>query len=331
MEIGKIPNEILQRIAFNNTGSDRKDVLVGAGIGEDNAIMDFGDEICVISTDPITGATKDIGKLAITISCNDVASSGAEPIGVLITILAPPKTTEQDIRSIMEEADAASRELNIEIMGGHTEVTDAVTRMVISTTVVGKQPKKNMIDPSKTKVGDKVLISKHVGIEGTSIIAKELGDYLEDKMDRSKIEMAKAMGDSISVLKEGLICGEIGVRYMHDITEGGVLGAIWEGAMAVDMGIRIHKDLIPIKEITEEISSILDIDPYRLISSGSMMIVAEESKVGIIEDSLAREDIDVTVIGEVIEDGIFIEEDGIEREIEAPGSDELYRALSILE
>ena len=283
MEIGKVPNEILQKVVFNNTGVDREDVLVGAGIGEDNAIMDFGDEVCVISTDPITGATKDIGRLAISISCNDVASSGAEPIGVLMTILAPPGTTEKDIELVMKESGEAARELNIEIIGGHTEVTDAVTRMVISTTVVGRQLKKNMIDSSKTKVGDKVLISKYAGIEGTSIIAKELKGYLEGRMDSKSIEMAQAMGDSISVIREGLICGEVGVRYMHDITEGGVLGAAWEGAVAVGMGMKIYKDLIPMKEVTKQISSILGIDPYRLISSGSMLIVAEESKVKIIE------------------------------------------------
>ncbi len=106
---------------------------------------------------------------------------GAEPIGALLTILAPPNTTKEDIEIIMKEAGVASKELNIEIMGGHTEITDAVNRVVISTTVVGKQKKKNMIDINKVSIGDKVLITKYAAIEGTSIIAKELEDYLEDK------------------------------------------------------------------------------------------------------------------------------------------------------
>ncbi|NLJ98877.1 MAG: AIR synthase [Tissierellia bacterium] len=330
MEIGKLPNEVLKKIVFENISNRRKDILVGAAIGEDNAIIDFGDEVCIMSTDPITGATKDIGKLAIYISCNDVASSGAEPIGALLTILAPPETTEKDIELVMREAGKASKELNIEIMGGHTEITDAVTRMVISTTVVGKQLKKNMIDSKTTQVGDKVLISKYAGIEGTSIIAKELESYLENKMDKENIKAAQDMGDSISVIKEGTICGEIGVKYMHDITEGGVLGAIWEGAMAVNKGMKVYKDLIPMKEVTKEISSILGIDPYRLISSGSMLIVTAEDKVKTIKDRLAKEDIEITVIGEIIEEGIFIEENGETKEIQAPASDELYRALSIL-
>ena len=327
MEIGKLPNDVLEKIVFDNIKNKRKEVLVGSSIGEDNAIIDFGEEVCVMSTDPITGATKDIGKLAIHISCNDVASSGAEPIGVLLTILAPPNTTEEDIKLIMNEAGEASRELNVEIMGGHTEITDAVNRMVISTTVVGKQKKKDMIDTSKVSRGDKVLITKYAAIEGTSILAKELEDYLENKLDKDKIMEAQNMGELVSVVKEGIILGEIGVNYMHDITEGGILGAVWEGAIAVNKGMKIYENLIPIKEVTKEIASILDIDPYRLISSGSMLVIAKEEKIPEIQRKLSEEGINITVIGEIIDEGIYMDENGRLEEILPPGSDELYKAL----
>lgn len=327
MEIGKLPNEVLERIVFDNIKNKREEILVGSGIGEDNAIIDFGEDVCIMSTDPITGATKGIGKLAIYISCNDVASSGAEPIGALLTILAPPSTTEKDIELIMKEAGEASKELNIEIMGGHTEVTDAVNRVVISTTVVGKQKKKNMLDINKINVGDKVLITKYAAIEGTSIISKELEDYLKGKLTEEEIVEAQNMGELVSVVKEGTILGEIGVNYMHDITEGGILGAVWEGAIAIDKGIKVYEELIPMKEITKKMSSILDIDPYRLISSGSMLVIAKEDKIPEIKKKLGAENINISIIGEVIEKGVFIEKNGLAEEIPSPGSDELYRAL----
>jgi len=327
MEIGKLPNEELEKIVFQNIKNKREEILVGSGIGEDNAIIDFGEEVCIMSTDPITGATKGIGKLAIYISCNDVASSGAEPIGALLTILAPPNTTKEDIEIIMKEAGVASKELNIEIMGGHTEITDAVNRVVISTTVVGKQKKKNMIDINKVSIGDKVLITKYAAIEGTSIIAKELEDYLEDKIGRDKVIEAQNMGELVSVVKEGILLGEIGVNYMHDITEGGILGAVWEGAVATNKGIKIYENLIPMKEVTREIASLLNIDPYKLISSGSMLVIAKEDKIPEIKEKLAEENINITVIGEVIEKGILIEKNGVVEEIPSPGSDELYKAL----
>lgn len=331
MKIGKLPNETLKSLVFDNIKKKRDEVLVGSAIGMDNAIIDFDDTVCVLSTDPITGATKDIGRLAIHISCNDVASSGAEPIGVLLTILAPPNTTEEDIHHIMKEAGEVSRELNVEIMGGHTEVTDAVNRIVISTTVVGKQKKENMLDLKAIDLGHKVLMTKYAGIEGTSILAKELESYLKDKMANQKIKEAQHMGEFISVVKEGIICGDIGVNYMHDITEGGVLGAVWEGAVAIDKGIKIYEDLIPMKEVTKEIADIFDIDPYRLISSGSMLIIAAEEKIPLMEKELGKVGIKITTIGEVIKEGIYIEKDGNIVDIEPPGSDELYKALSILD
>jgi hydrogenase expression/formation protein HypE len=331
VEIGKLPNDVLEKIVFANIKNKRKEVLVRAAIGEDNAIIDFGKEVCVMSTDPITGATKDVGKLAIHISCNDVASSGAEPIAVLMTIMAPPTATEIDIENIMREAGQAAKELNVEIVGGHTEITDAVNRVVISTTVIGKQLKERLPDYKEIEVGDKVLITKYAGIEGTSIIAKELENTLIDKIGKEKVEEAKAMDNMISVVKDGVLCGKIGVNYMHDITEGGILGAVWEASKATNKGIKIYEDLIPIKEVTKEISEILNIDPYRLISSGSMLIIGKENKVESLQDMLGIEGIKVTVIGEIIEDGIILETKNKDIKVEPPTSDELYKALSFNE
>lgn len=328
MEIGKLPNHLLEEIVFKNIKNKRKEVLMGAAIGQDNAIIDFGDEICAVSTDPITGTTKRIGKLAVYISCNDVSSSGAEPIGVLLTILAPPDTTVEEIETIMKEAGEASKELNVEIIGGHTEITDAVNRIVVSSTVIGKQKKENMIDSKKAKVGDKILMTKYAGIEGTTILAKELKEYLLDKIGEEKIEEARNMYKHISVMREGIICGKVGVKYMHDITEGGVLGAVWEAALAIGKGIKIYEDRIPMKDVTKEIASILDINPYRLISSGSMIIIADKDKVSVLQEKLEEEGIKVTEIGEVIEEGIYLEKNGETMEILPPSSDELYKALS---
>lgn len=330
MEIGKLPNDVLEKIIISNIKNKRKEVLVKAAVGEDNAIIDFGEEVCVMSTDPITGATKDIGKLAIHISCNDVASSGAEPIGVLLTILAPPNTTEEDIEKIMRDAGQASEEINIEIMGGHTEITDAVNRIIINTTVVGKQLKNKLPDYKEIEIGDKVLITKYAGIEGTSIIAKELEDILIDKIGEEKLKIAQDMDSMLSVVKEGRICGELEVNYMHDITEGGIFGAVWEATKAIGKGIKINKDLIPVKDITKEIMDILDIDIYRLISSGSMLIIAKEEKLKEIYEELDKMDIKISVIGEIIDEGVRLEKDGREFEVDPPDSDELYKALSLL-
>lgn len=325
MEIGKLPNDLLEKIVLKNIENKRKEVLTRSGIGEDTAILDFENDLFVISTDPITGATKGIGSLAVHISCNDVATAGAEPVAVLLTILAPANTTSEDIENIMKEAGEASKEIDVEIVGGHTEITDAVNRVVINTTVIGKQSKKNLPKMNEIKIGDKILITKYIGIEGTSIIAKELEERLIKSLGKYKVDMAKDMGNMISVVKEGKLSSEIGVKYMHDITEGGVYGALWEASKAIGKGIRVKKDSIPVKEITKEIGDLLNIDIYRLISSGSMLVIGEEEKINKIQQELYKLKINSTVIGEVIEEGVILEKEG---SISPPESDELYRALS---
>ena len=327
MEIGKVPNDVLEKIVFSNIKNKRKEVLIEAGIGKDCAVIDYGEYACIVSTDPITGASKNLGSLAINVSCNDIASSGAEPIGALMTILIPPSATEEDLECIMRQAGEEAEKLNIEIVGGHTEVTDAVNKIIISTTVIGKQLTDKVIDPKKVKLGDKIVITKTAGIEGTAIIAHELYEELEGKISKELLEHAKTLSEKISVVKEGLIGGKIGANYMHDITEGGVLGAIWEASYATEKGVFVHKDLIPIERSTFEISKVLNIDPYRLISSGSMLMIVSDDNLNKLSTELKSEDIDFAVIGEVVESGITIEIDGEKSNIDPPGGDELYKVI----
>ena len=327
MEIGKVPNELLEKIVFSNIKFKREEVLVSAAIGEDNGIIDFGEYVCVVSTDPITGTTKDIGRLAVHISCNDVSTSGAEPIGILLTILCPPETTEQDLEIIMRDASKAAAEINVEIIGGHTEVTDSVNRVIISTTVIGKQLKSKLPNYDDIKIGDKIVITKYSGIEGTSIIAKELEDKLKGIIGEERLDAAKKMDSMLSVVKEGIAAGKHNAKYMHDITEGGVYGAAWEASVATKKGILIYENQIPFMDITLEIASILNINPYRLISSGSMLMIIGEEDLRLLQQELNQYNIKATAIGEIIEDGIYLIKDGVKSEITPPESDELYKAL----
>ena len=327
MEIGKVSNEILEKIVFANIKNKRDEVLVSAAIGEDNGVIDFGEYVAVVSTDPVTGATKGLGRLAVHVSCNDISTSGGEPIAVLLTILCPPGTTEESLEIIMEDAARAASEINVEIIGGHTEVTDSVNRTLISSTVIGKLEKSAMPDHGSISVGDKLVLSKYIGIEGTSILANELDEKLEEYLDKEKLDEARNMSKDLSVVKEGVMAGKYNAKYMHDITEGGVYGAVWEASKAINRGIRIDKASIPIKDITVDISNLLDINPYRLISSGSMLMVLDEKNYNELKVDLKKEDIELNIIGEIIEEGIYVKDGDRISEISPPESDELYRAL----
>lgn len=323
MEIGKLPNELLESLVLNLIKNKRKDVITRGAVGEDCAVVDFGKYACVLSTDPITGAAKNIGKLAIHISANDIASNGAEPIGILLTILAPPNTKEEEIKEIMKDATDVANELNIEIIGGHTEITSAVNRIVINSTAIGKQLKEKVLDASKVKEGYKVILTKKIAIEGTSIIAHDLEERLKKDIDDELINEAKALIEDISVVKEGMIAGEIGVDYMHDITEGGLFGAIHEASSAINKGIRIYKDEIKLEKSTEVICDKLNIDPYRLIASGSLIIITEDKNADLLLDKFKKESIEANIIGEVINSGVFMDQE----KINPPESDELYKVV----
>ena len=145
MRQGKLTNEELEKVILSNIQPQNPDVLVGAAVGEDCAAIRFGDEACVLSTDPITAAESHVGQLAVQVSLNDVASAGAEPVGVLMTLLAPPQAGIEQIEQVILEASEEARAHGLDIVGGHTEITDAVTRIVVSTTVIGRTKLENMV------------------------------------------------------------------------------------------------------------------------------------------------------------------------------------------
>lgn len=326
MQPGKLPNELLAEIVFSNIRVKRDEVLVFPKIGMDCGVVDFGENVCVISTDPITGTASDIGWLGVHVACNDVIAAGVEPLGLMITILAPPGTTDSELYEIMNQADKASSELNVAIVGGHTEITNAVTRTVLSTTAIGKAKKSKVMGMLNAQNGDYIIMTKTAGLEGTSIIAKERENELKGSVDPDVIQRAKDMIKEISVLKEGKIASDIGVSRMHDATEGGVLGALWEMAEASGLGIEVYGDKIPVAEETKIICDYLKINPLRLISSGCLLIATSDKKI--IINELKKEGIKATVVGRIIKKGRYVKSGTMKFPLEPPKSDELYKVIS---
>lgn len=323
MEIGKIPNDVLKKSIISKINIKNKDVLVGPGIGEDCAVIDFGEDVCVLTTDPITAAASNAGTLGVHICCNDIASAGVRPLGVMVTVLAPPSAELEDIAKVMEEVNEACSELGIDVLGGHTEVTDGVNRLIISITAIGKGRKNEFVTTGGARINDDIVVTGFAGLEGTAILSNDYGDYLRKSLGDNTIDMAQSLLKNISVVKVGLLASSFGVNAMHDATEGGILGAIWEVAEASDLGVYINKKDIPIKKETIEICGALKIDPYKLISSGSMIIAASDGYA--LSNYLGSHGIDAKVVGKIKESGMIINVNGIEEIISPPESDEIYK------
>lgn len=325
MEIGKVPENILKRAVFKQLHHRRPEVLLHPGVGEDCSAVEVGeDEALVFSTDPITGTDKGIGTLAVHITANDLASSGAEPIGILTSIILPEYTEEPDLRRIMMEIEGACNELSIEVMGGHTEVSDVVKRPVITVTGVGKVKKDKLISTGGLRTGDELVMTKWAGIEGTSIIAAEKEDILKKTLPKELIDEAVSYKKLLSVVPEARIAAECGATAMHDVTEGGIFGALWEIGAASGVGITADLRKIPIKQETIEICEVFDINPYMLISSGSMLIGCPQGNL--LVEKLMENGINAVVIGRATAGNDRIVVNGDETRYLGPaGSDELYK------
>lgn len=327
MKVGKLPESILKRSVFKQLHTKREEVLLGAGVGEDCAAMKLdSDEIFVISTDPITGTAKDIGDLAVQITVNDLASAGAEPIGVMLTILLPEDATEEELKHVMAQVESACEKNRIQVMGGHTEVTRVVSQIVLSVTGVGKAKEDRLISTADVLPDMDILVTKWVGIEGTAILAKEKEQELSARYTKPFLEAAKGLDRYLSVLPEAATAVKSGVAAMHDVTEGGIFGALWEMAEASGVGLEIDLKKIPLKQETVEICEYFGISPYELISSGSMLMAAKDGNRLVME--LQKEGIPAVIIGKATagRDRILRNEDEC-RYLEPPKTDELYKVL----
>lgn len=323
MKVGKLEWKDLKSIIDKNRAVRRSDVRIRSGIGEDCSVINFGDKECVISTDPITGASLNSGRLAVHINCNDIASCGIEPIGLLVTILLPEGSSLDDVNKLMTEISEEATRLNIEILGGHTEVTSAVNKIVISCTAIGKGEKGKAISTSGAKEDDDIIVTKYLCLEGTSIIANDYENKLKGILTLEEINEAKDYIRQISVVKEGILSGGFGVHSMHDITEGGILGALWEIAEASKVGFRVYNDKLPLTKITQKICNHYLINPLKLISSGSMLITTPRGNE--LVDILKNNGINACVVGRITKQGYKLICSGKEKEIDAPGRDELFR------
>lgn len=325
MKVGKIPETVLKRSVFKQIKHRRDEILVRPGVGEDCSVVGVSpDEVIVLSTDPITGTMNDIGKLAVHITANDIVSSGADMIGIMLTIILPDGARESDLREMMMEIESVCAELNIEVIGGHTEVSEAVNQPIITVTGVGKMSKQDVIKTAGLIPGQEIVMTKWAGLEGTAIIAKAKEEELVSKYTRDFIGEAKNFINYISVVKEAKIGKELGVTSMHDVTEGGIFGALWEVAAASNVGLEIDLKNIPLRQETVEICEFFDLNPYLLISSGSMLMSTDKGNELVRE--LERAGIKATILGKVTKghERIIINEDEI-RYLEPPKSDELYK------
>jgi hydrogenase expression/formation protein HypE len=329
---GKIPIDILKEVVFKNLGTARREVVVGPTAGVDCAVLDCGDKNVIVSMDPITGAVERIGWLSVNVNANDVATFGVEPAFLFSCLMLPEGADRSMVEAISFQMNEAAKELGMAIVGGHCESTPKLTHPIVVCCAMGITEKGQYVTAAGAKAGDKLILTKSAGIEGTAILASDREAELKQTLSAAMLKNAKNFYSQISVVKDALTaCRSGGVHAMHDPTEGGVAGGIHEMADAAGLGIKVFPERIAVQPETEKICHFFKVDPLQLIGSGALLIAAEAEKADGIIASLNHKQIQAATIGEFLADPskrVLEGKSGKLQMLPRPKSDHLWRALT---
>jgi len=327
--LGKVPNDLLKKVVFKLTGAQSPRVLSGPAVGEDAAVIDYDDRLLVVKSDPITGAEKNVGWLAVHINANDIAVRGARPLFYLSIIMLPEKFDGKTLQDICEGIDSAAKELGVTVVGGHTEVTSAVSRPVLSGTMIGETPRNKIILTSGAKVGDTIIATKSIALEGTAILASDRYDQLRRSIDTKLLRRAQEFIKRISVVREALGAAETGfINCMKDPTEGGLLQALNEIGEASKVGYSIDEGLVPVEPETREICEALRVDPLKLISSGMLIVTVPKEKEENVVKRIREVGVKATKIGTIVGESRNLKLiSGETKTVEKTVKEELWKAL----
>jgi hydrogenase maturation factor len=326
---GKIPHRILGDLLSSLTPAGRE-VVVGPALGEDACAIDTGEDLLVASADPITFTQHDIGYYAVNVNANDVATMGARPRWFVAVLLLPPGVGRQRLVGIFDEVDRTCRSLGIRVCGGHTEITSAVRRPVIAGAMLGTVPRRRLVRPERAKAGDRVLLTKSLAVEGTSIIERERRREVVEILGRKGAAQARRLlfKPGISVVAEALCAaGTAPVHAMHDPTEGGLLWGLKELAQVTGLGIEVDLDRVPIFESTRAVCDHFGLNPLGLIASGSLLIVVSRRSAPKVSRAIRALGIECTDIGVMGGRGLRAKRGGRRVPLPALRGDEIAKIL----
>lgn len=331
LPLGKIPPRPLIEIIFRHLGARRSDVVLGPSHGEDAAIIRAGKELLAFSCDPISGALNRIGSLSVRVTTNDVATRGVRPTWFLSCIMLPERSGERVLRTICGQMGKAARKIGVAIIGGHSEVTPGLDHPLIIGFAAGLVGRRGYVTCGDARPGAKVIMTKSAGIEGTAILAADRRELLTRAFGNGLVKRASKFFRMTSIVEDAITAFNHGtVQAMHDPTEGGTAGGLNELANASKTGFRVYESEIRIAPETEKICDFFGVNPLRLVSSGSLLIVASEASAEGIVSQLKRRRIEATVIGELLSDQskrILVRRDGKEEKLPLPYADDLWTAL----
>ena len=333
LPVGKLAPEHLRSLLSHLPKQDPR-LLVGPKIGEDAAVIEAGDRYLVVTTDPITFATDHIGRYSVHVNANDIAVLGARPLWFFVVMLLPENRTKPELaETIMTDIRITCEELGVTLGGGHTEITQGLDRPILVGQMLGEVAPTNLVRKTRVAIGDLVLLTRGVAIEGTAILAREKSERLRRRVDADLLTRAARFlsEPGISVVSAALAAANVGqvVHGMHDPTEGGLATGLFELVVAAGLGLRVIREHIPVFPETNAICSALALDPLKLIASGALLIAVAPDGADSVLTAIEAAGVPAAVIGEVrpSSEGVTMVTNGTAEPLVPAVQDEVARAF----
>lgn len=352
MKVGKVSESVLKRSVLKPIKKRRNEVLSGTGVGADCAIFAFAPgEVCVtcmqeamilwsgsVSKAEAVGENfahsaeenekqdrtpaKTLEQLIVK-TLNNLATVGAEPVGIQLTLLLPTYIEEPELKGIMQEAESLAEKYDLQIMGGQTRITELVSAPLAVITGYGKAEAGQAPLPG-AKPGMDVVVSKWIGLEGTAMLAGEYKKGLLSRYPAYLVEEAADFHRYLSVLPEAAVAAKAGVSAMHDASEGGIFAALWELAEAAGAGLTVDMKKLPLRQETVEVCEYCNRNPYELLSGGCLVMAASDGQV--LVEALEQAGIPAALVGRLTDskDRILLNGEEV-RYMDRPRTDEIYK------
>jgi hydrogenase maturation factor len=334
VDAGKLPNDILSELLAKVRRQDPR-VVLGPGIGRDAAVIDTGGpRLLVAKSDPITFATDLIGWYAVHVNANDLACMGARPSWFLATILLPEGASPELARSIFDQIQAACAELAIELVGGHTEITQRLERPIVAGALLGEVERDRLVSPGGARAGDALILTKGIAIEGTALLAREAAPTLERLgVPAETVQEAQRylFQPGLSVQREAMAaCQAVAVHAMHDPTEGGLATALYEMAEAACLGLSVREEAIQVLPLTHIVCGTAGLDPLGLLASGSLLVALADEDCPRALAAIEEAGVEARRIGGLLraEEGVIMEGHGQRKAVPHFARDEVAMFLA---
>ena len=338
-EIGKISPEIFNELIFPRLGAKNGSILVGPQHGVDVGIVEIGNKAVSFTCDPVfivpEYGWERAAWFAIHILASDAVTCGLKPKLLAIDLNLPMEITKEQLEIMWDTMHRECERLGISVITGHTaKYENCHYPMVGGATIIGIGEKNEYVTPRLAGAGDKIIITKGPAIEATGILATMFPWLIEKQFGHDFSQRAQQVFYQMSVVADAMTAVSAGVREngvtaMHDATECGVWGGLYELAQAANLGVRIEKEKIVVEDCVAEICRYFDIDPFSSISEGTLIIACREHKAGEVVATLSQEGIKSSIVGELTEPerGMVLVEGGNEKKLEHPIVDPFWRAF----